>query len=147
MPLPCSFLFLFFSNRQADGKSWNPAARIYQSNTGDDWTVREGSLRQNNFQFQTAQDRSRSKAGNRDGGQHGGQHDKQQVVIGVEGGDANDQGHAQISNALFGDLIIEGVPEASTGDTAGEIGNGCPAYSAGQQQGGTGKECGRSQIT
>ena len=41
--------------------------------------------------------------------EHGGDHDKQQVVPGVERGNANQQGEHQVDQAFAGDLIVQRI--------------------------------------
>src|SRR5258708_16742197 len=80
------------------------------------------------------QNRRGRETGNHDGGEHGGENNKEQIVRGVQGRDADDERAPEICDAFTRDLIVESFAHAPYGDPSRKIGDGGESDSAGEQK-------------
>ncbi len=66
--------------------------------------------------------------------EHGGHHDEQQIVPGVERGNANQQSEDQVDQTFAGDLIVQRIADAAGHHAACKVRNGQDCNYPRQQQ-------------
>ena len=98
-------------------KRGQPAARIVQKDASENRFAGKHVLGQPDVEFEIAQNQSRDDAGHDHGREHRSDDNVEQIVAGVQGGDADQQCGNRIDDPRACNFVIDGVSQTSGYDS------------------------------
>jgi hypothetical protein len=134
VPNPLELPLGLFGSDDTGGEQRENASLDVQDHAAEHVAAGKNLRRQDDFEFDILEVHGRGDAAHQHGREHGGNDEKQQVVAGIQRGNTDDDSEDDVQDALSRDLVIEGVANATGGDTAGEIGHGGDSDDRGQDQ-------------